>query len=299
MTACDRTDFEYRPARDGADAAARERYWATAIGLQQVDGLKPSAYLEQLAERHIENTMSLAETGAALRVYYRRRAAEGESLDVLEREADFVSQRIAEMLSADTFAFMPDMLAVIHKTLFQDLPHETYRPGQFKTENLVKPETVLNGDSVVYGDPLFLEAFLRHLFDKEEGYYYGVSLDEGEIEHFAHFISSLWQVHPFWEGNTRTIAVFAELYLRNLGFDVSNEPFSRHARCFRDALVRANYRNAKAQVMPEISHLVKFFENMLCGTRHPLRSRELFCMPLFGDPALLRNMPPSEALCDR
>lgn len=298
MTACDQTDFDYRPAGDAADAAVREGYWATAIGLQQVDGLKPSAYLEQLAECHIENTMSLAETGEALRTYYRQRAAEGKSVDARELEADLVSQRIAEMLNAGTFAFMPDMLAIIHKTLFQDLSHDVYHPGQFKTENLVKPETVLNGDSVVYGDPLFLDAFLVHLFGKEEGHYYGVSFDAAKLEHFSGFISSLWQVHPFWEGNTRTIAVFAELYLRNLGFDVSNEPFSKHARYFRDALVRANYRNAKAQVMPDSSFLLKFFENMLCGTQHVLRSRDLLCMPLFDDPMLLRNMPSSRTLLE-
>ena len=86
------------------------------------------------------------------------------------------------------------------------------------------------------------------------------------------------------------------LYLRYLGFDADNEPFARHARYFRDALVRANYRNAKAKVMPDASYLLRFFENLLSGEHHELRSRDLMVSELYADPSLLRNVDPSRAI---
>ena len=291
MMACDMTDYPYEPMPTASGEALR-RCWDVAFGLQQVDGLEPSGYARRLADATVEGSATLAESGSALRAYYRRRDAAGEATPEGEREADLVSQRIAELLAADSFALVPSVLSTIHRALFQDLDAKTYRPGEYKTEPLAKRETVLNGDSVVYGAPEYIAPMLAYLFEQETGSYYGVAFDAERLVHFASFISHIWQVHPFVEGNTRTTAVFAELYLRNLGFDAENEPFERHARYFRDALVRANYRNARAGVEPDASYLVIFFENMLCGASNELRSRDLLCLPLFDDPSLLCNLPP-------
>lgn len=298
MTADNPSDFPYEPVRESGDASVRRAYWSVAMGLQKVDGLENSEYLRGLADEHIEGVRGIEETGGLVRAYYQVRESsddgcgEGGAADGF-READLVSQRIVELLTRGSFFLMPAMLPLVHRALFQDLDAAAYRPGEFKTEALQKREAVLNGDSVVYADPSLVERSLAFLFEEERSYVYGVEFDEAQLAHLGRFLSRLWQVHPFVEGNTRTVAVFAVLYLRDLGFDVDSEPFEQHARYFRDALVRANYRNAKAGVMPDLSYVQRFLENLLAGADHTLRSRDLMARPLFDDPSLLRNVDPS------
>lgn len=296
MTADRPDDFPYEPKPEPNDPAVREGYWRVAMGLQEVDGLKPSPYLRELAHEHVRGVRELDETGRIIRAYYARREEGRCEAPAVEREADLVSQRIVELLTSGAFALVPDMLAVIHGTLFQDLDTEAYRPGEYKTEALQKRESVLNGDSVAYADPSLVERSLAFLFDEERSRVYGIEFDEAQLEQFGRFVSRLWQVHPFVEGNTRTMAVFAVLYLRDLGFDVDSEPFERHARYFRDALVRANYRNAKAGILPDLRYVTRFLDNLLNGAGHELRSRELAAKALFDDPSLLRNVDPSQAI---
>lgn len=296
MTACDSTDFNYQPASFSKESDALARAWSVGIGLQKVDGLETSPYLRHVALETVEGRMEMGDVSNALKTYYRRRDSSLIVSGDRAQEADFVSHRIAELLASRAFFFAPEILFSIHEYLFQDLDAAVYCPGEIKREALVKQETILNGDSVMYADPRFVKSGLAYLFGKEDGYVYGAKFTDEGITHLSDFVSHVWQVHPFCEGNTRAIAVFTELYLDYLGFDASNDPFEQHARYFRDALVRANYRNAKAGVMPDTGFLAKFFENMLSGSTHELKSRDLICQPLFDDPTLLRNMPLSAAL---
>lgn len=292
MTACDKEDYPYEPMTSDN----LEESWRFAIGLQEVDGLRPSKYLRSLASDTIEGEMSLDAAGKAIRTYYKLRDESGEVTDAGEREADLVSQRITELLTRRAFIMAPSMLAHIHRHLFQDLDDAVYAPGSYKTDQLVKREYVLNGDSVLYGAPEFIDNALTMFFAGEASYVYGASMSADDIGHLAEFVSHIWQVHPFKEGNTRTIAVFTELYLDYLGFDAANEPFADNARYFRNALVRANYRNAKAGIMPDLKYLIRFFENMLHEAGNELRSRDMLCEALFENPSLIRNMPESEAI---
>ena len=284
--------FPYETSTRLAGKAMRRHYWATAIGLQAVDGLEVSPYLRELAQSYEQGRCTLQETGELIRAYH---TAEGSDRQATA-EADLVSQRIAEMLEAGSFAFTPDMLLLVHRTLFQDMDEEAYRPGQYKTERLVKQEDILNGDSVLYADPTMIQTSLNYLFREESRESYGTSLSETDVARLAKFVSLLWQVHPFVEGNTRTVAVFSELYLGSLGFTVGNEPFQKHARYYRDALVRANYRNNEAGILPERGPLEAFYGNLLLDAGHPLNREELICPELFDNPQLLKHIGPSRAL---
>lgn len=284
--------FPYETSTRLAGKAMRRHYWATAIGLQAVDGLEVSPYLRELAQSYEQGRCTLQETGELIRAYH---TAEGSDRQATA-EADLVSQRIAEMLEAGSFAFTPDMLLLVHRTLFQDMDEEAYRPGQYKTERLVKQEDILNGDSVLYADPTMIQASLDYLFREESRESYGTSLSETDVARLAKFVSLLWQVHPFVEGNTRTVAVFSELYLGSLGFTVGNEPFQKHTRYYRDALVRANYRNNEAGILPERGPLEAFYGNLLLDAGHPLNREELICPELFDNPQLLKHIDPSRAL---
>lgn len=290
MSADSLDDFPYKSASGSSSEEERRRYWAVAIGLQAVDGLEVSPYLRGVAGQYIKCEKSLQETGRLIRSYH------SDSANDSTKEADLVSQHIAALLADGAFALVPDFLTYIHRELFSDLDDSVYAPGQFKVERLVKQEEILNGDSVLYADPSMIQMSLDYLFREERGRDYNALIAGEDLTSFARFISLIWQVHPFAEGNTRTVAVFSELYLRHLGFAVNNEPFEKHARYFRDALVRANYRNPQAGISPEAKFIRCFYDNVINAVGHELNREQLPCPQLFDNPNLLKNIPIEEAL---
>ncbi len=306
MSADSLDNFAYLRATEHTSKAQRKHCWAVAIGLQAVDGLRVSTYLEDQARSYISGEKTLEEVGALVRAYHSaENSNETHDIDSDNKtsndnckgfeEADLVSQRIAELLARGAFYLAPEMLVDIHRYLFQDLDQAIYHAGEFKTERMVKQEEILNGDSVLYADPLTYDMSLKGAFASEAAKAYGAFTND-ELKSFCHTISFLWQIHPFYEGNTRAIAVFSELYLNYLGFQVENEPFAQHARYYRDALVRAMYRNAAAGIFPDDRYLVAFYENLLGFSHNELNREELMCPALFDNPSLLRNIDPQEAL---
>lgn len=240
----------------------------TGIGLQDVDGLKNSSYFLNESNRYIKGEITLDEFDQIIKSYYQNKP------DVEERseEADKVSIRIARIISNDYFAFTPGTLVAIHKELFKDIyPHA----GKLRTYNFTKKEWVLDGASVFYADYRQLEETLQYDFEQEKKFNYkNLSMDE-IINHLAHFIADLWQIHAFEEGNTRTTAVFIIKYLRSLGFDVNNDIFAKNAWYFRNSLVRANYTNIRKGVYEDYSFLIKFLRNLLLNEHHSLKNRDL------------------------
>ena len=244
--------------------------WKTAIGLQEVDGLVPSAYLLETAKRHIDGDITIDEVRSLLDSYYNTQSDRSD--DANTEEADKVSANITKLLNEQTFSFSPSGLAAIHGRIFESVFKFA---GTFRDCNISKKEWVLRGESVLYVSFSEIKRALQHDFDNEKEFSYK-NLDHSEmIRHFAKFISGIWQIHPFREGNTRTTAVFAIKYLRAMGFTVSNDLFAEHSWYFRNALVRANYRNYARSIEPEFEHLEKFFRNLLLGETNELKNRYL------------------------
>ncbi len=249
----------------------RAENWRVAIGLQKVDGLNTSEFLVDAARRNIEGEISLAEVRKLLDGYYKARSAKATS-DERTEEADKVSQRIAEILDEPAFTFAPSELISIHRRLFAGIFKHA---GRLRDYNITKSEWVLRGDTVFYATADSLLDTLSYDFGQERDFSYA-RLSKGEaVRHFSRFISRMWQIHPFGEGNTRTTAVFTVKYLRSLGFNVSNEPFAENSWYFRNALVRANYADYAHDVKREWSYLEAFFRNLLRGERNELKSRYL------------------------
>ena len=106
---------------------------------------------------------------------------------------------------------------------------------------------------------------------------------DGIIHHLAVFISGLWQIHIFGEGNTRTTAVFFIKYLRTLGFSVTNDIFAENAWYFRNALVRANYTNLQKGIHETTEYLEVFLRNLLLNEKNELHNRNLHISGLLND----------------
>lgn len=252
--------------------------WHTAIGLQMVDGLKTSEYLVRTAVRNIEGEISFEEANALLEAYYEENPAR-DAEDRTE-EADKVSARIAALLSEQAFSFTPNEYLSIHRKLFTGIYSHA---GCIRDYNITKKEWVLNGSTVLYGSATELRATLDYDFSEEKKFSYrNLSMDE-IIHHLAVFVSRLWQIHVFGEGNTRTTAVFFIKYLRTLGFDATNDIFAENAWYFRNSLVRANYNDLKNGIHETTEYLEVFLRNLLLNENHPLHNRTLHISGTFKE----------------
>ena len=253
----------------------RAEAWRVAIGLQAVDGLQTSEYLQETARRNIEGEISIDEARELVKKYYVTKTARDED-DANKEEADKVSSNISKLLQTDAFSFSVAGLASIHRSIFQGVFKHA---GRFRDYDISKKEWVLRGESVIYGCWRDLSETIAYEIEQEQKFDYSPLSKEQMVEHLAKFTSGLWQIHPFCEGNTRTTAIFIINYLRSVGLSINNESFERHSWYFRNALVRDNYRNLVKKVYHEPVFLQRFFRNLLLGENNILKNSDMVIMP--------------------
>ena len=262
--------------------------WQTAIGLQAVDGLKPSEYLLQTARKDIEGEIGIDDVERLVASYYESKEVRTEQ-DEQSREADVAATNIRKLLAEKTFAFSLVGLTAIHRRIFTGIFDFA---GEIREHNITKKEWVLRGDTVLYVSAPDISRAIEYDLEQERQFDYSQTDLNGFVSHFSKFVSGLWQIHPFREGNTRTTAVFAIMYLRSLGFDVQNDMFANHSWYFRNALVRANYQNVQKGIRREPAFLEQFFRNLLLGEHHELRNRlMLIKAPEAWDAGNTRQVP--------
>lgn len=264
-------DFESYIRGSEPDKKEKASAWKTAIGLQAVDGLQTSAYLNDTAIKHIEGDISIDEVKQLINGYYQSKTARTPEDEETE-EADKVSTNIARILSEQSFAFSVAGFTSIHRRLFEGVFKFA---GKIRDYDITKKEWVLQGDTVLYVNSEDLRRALEYDLEQEKNFSYkNLSMDD-VVAHIARFVAGIWQIHPFGEGNTRTTAVFTIKYLRSIGFDVNNDLFADNSWYFRNALVRANYRNVRKGVEPDMSFLILFFRNLMMGENHALKNRTM------------------------
>ena len=245
--------------------------WQTAIGLQDVDGLKVSSYLIESARKHIEGEMSIDEVRRDLKEYYETKSAHDDQ-SAEQEEADCVSSNIVKLLNEKTFSFSLAGLMAIHRRVFEGVFKFA---GQLRTVNITKKEWILEGDTVRYVSADEIRQTIEYDLSQEKQVDYTQLSMEAVILQLAKFTSGIWQIHPFREGNTRTTAVFVIKYLRSMGFNVTNDLFAEKSWYFRNALVRANYQNIPKGIAYDNSFLVLFFRNLILGEQNELHNRDM------------------------
>lgn len=256
------------------EPSVRERadYWRTAIGLQAVDQLTVSDFLKQTAQEHIEGQINTDEAEKRIKAYYQAKEIRLPDDDEKE-EADKVSLNIIRLLGEQSFTFSVAGFASIHRQIFKGVFKHA---GQFRDYDISKKEWVLEGDTVLYCSCTQLQATLEYDLNQEKQFDYSNLALPDAIRHIADFVAGIWQIHPFREGNTRTTAIFTIKYLRSVGFkQINNDLFEQHSWYFRNALVRANYKNVTKSVNPDSSFLIAFFRNLLLNEQTPLHNRDL------------------------
>ena len=257
----------------------KQSQWDMAIGLQEVDNLKPSKYLGELLQENVIGKKTIYEVEHELRQYYIEKEKNGD-VNYNELECDLVSTRMVELLQEDSFELTIDYFKYVYKYLFQDVYEFA---GEFRKVNFLKHERVLNNDSVAYGDCKTLEQSLDYDISLEKKKDYKDMNIVDVIDNITDFSSRIWQIHPFREGNTRTTALFIEKYLVSLGYDVDNTVFKEKSVYYRNALVRGNYFNNYLNIKQDNSFLIKFYESLLLGKNNNLHSKDLIVEELFNN----------------
>ena len=251
--------------------------WELAINLQEVDNLKPSKILKELSWKHMDGSLTINEVEKKLEEYYDKK---GDRMNYGEHECDFVSARIVEILDKKQFELTSSFLKYIHRFLFQDVYDFA---GELRKIDFSKHARILNNDVIVFEGSNSLNESLEYVISKElEKKYKKMDLKEVP-KSLAEFSSNLWRIHPFKEGNTRTIVIFLEKYLNSLGYKIDINLFKEKSVYFRDALVRSNYSNRNLKVKENDMFLVKFFENLLFVANNDLNPRYLIVQELFEE----------------
>lgn len=241
--------------------------WQTAIGLQDVDGLKVSSYLLDTARQHIEGDITIDEARERIKTYYETKSGH----DAVDEEGDKVSANMTKIIMEPSFAFSLLGLTSIHKRIFEDCFKFA---GQLRTVELSKKEWVLGGEaSVSYQPSIDLRTAIEYDLTKEKEYDYSNKPVPDVIQHLARFTADLWQIHPFREGNTRTTAVFLIKYLRSMGIPATNDMFKEHSWYFRNSLVRASYKGLN--ISPTTEFIERFLRNLILGENNVLRNRDM------------------------
>ncbi|WP_300726353.1 Fic family protein [uncultured Bacteroides sp.] len=266
------SEFDKYIVQGEPDKQEKAKAWQTAIGLQDVDGLKPSEYLIKTAMQHIEGDLTIGQVKDMLDSYYQTKGVRENLENERTEEADKVSARITEILSEQSFSFTPDYYLRIHRRLFEGIYEHA---GQLRTVDITKKEWVLNGDTVLYTSHDMLRETLEYDFAQEKKTDYKTLNADMAMKHICNFISGIWQIHPFREGNTRTTAVFTMKYLKTFGFPIDNEVFKDNSWYFRNALVRANYKNFPKGIFATTEYLEQFFRNLIFGEKNQLSNRSM------------------------
>lgn len=268
-------DFDEYIRQGEPEAAISAEQWKTAIGLQAVDGMTPSQYLIDVARRNIEGDITMDEVQDLLHSYYAN-ATNRDKIEENDEEADKASANIKRILSTNTLAFNTNGYIATHRRIFEGVFKHA---GQLRKYDISKKEWVLNGETVNYLNWEDLRRALDYDIQQEKDFSYKGLSDDEKIKHLCRFTSGLWQIHPFCEGNTRTTAVFLIQYMRSIGYKVTNDMFAEHSWYFRNALVRANYKNSALGIDYDQVFLERFLRNMLLGEQWVLKNRYLVVNP--------------------
>ena len=268
-------DFGEYLNQGNPDIKERAYVWAAALGLQATDGLRTSYEMRRTALQYIEGHLTIDEVRQHINEYYKSNPPATTDKEK-EQEADKVACNIADVLFNKRLDFSTDGYLNLHRQIFDGVYDHA---GQLRSNDIVKSEWVLEKDTVFYLHWEELRMALDSNFQFERNLHYDELNKEDLLEWIAFFTAGIWHIHPFNEGNTRTIAVFSILLLRPLGYDIHTDVFADHSWYFRNAMVRANYMNELKHIHVNPDFLIRFYRNWMFGDQWDLRNRYLAIHP--------------------
>ena len=108
--------------------------------------------------------------------------------------------------------------------------------GAFRTIPIMKAEEVLGGDTVRYAAPSEIKKQLD-MASKEIARIKPTADKKDIVFKIVRITAAIWQIHPFREGNTRSVVAFSVLLASRLSVKLDYELFASHAAYVRNSQV--------------------------------------------------------------
>ena len=158
---------------------------------------------------------------------------------LLERmEGDLTVMRLAELASGcsiNRFDFAS--LCQVHYHIFHDIYDWAGKP---RIINITKSEPVLSGLSIEYSDCFDIAKDARLILNDMNAFPWQNASFDSVVKNYSHYMAGLWKVHPFREGNTRSIITFCNYFMMSKGYTIDINLYKDNAQYVRNALVAAS-----------------------------------------------------------
>ena len=110
-----------------------------------------------------------------------------------------------------------DLLKKIHSHIFEDIYDWA---GEYRTVPIYKEEVVLPGLSLEYEQPNKIEEELNKALQEMNSLdWNNKKIDELSLQ-LTKSLAKIWRIHPFRDGNTRTVVTFANIFSKIKGFNL-------------------------------------------------------------------------------
>lgn len=155
-----------------------------------------------------------------------------------DMEADYTLYRLSEIVTeTDWSSFDFESLCKMHYYIFQDVYEWAGKP---RIINIEKSEIVLGELSIEYSNSTDIKRDAELILGEMSRFLWRRASFDNVVKSFSDFMARLWKVHPYREGNTRTIVTFCSMFIEAQGIYIESDLFKDNASYMRDALVAAN-----------------------------------------------------------
>lgn len=168
-----------------------------------------------------------------------------DKVELQRMEIEMSQVEVDKLLKENVFTLSGDWLCYIHKRMFENL---YYFAGSYRKVNMFKEESFLFGRSVDYALYPSISNEIETVLEIMKNTNFKKMDYSKKCIYLANVFSKLWKIHPFREGNTRTVVVFFDLYLRQFNIKGFYDFVWEHYMEIYIALSLASFSNEELEV---------------------------------------------------
>ena len=176
-------------------------------------------------------------------------------------EADYTVYRLSELVVSD-FESLFDCKSFrkVHYQIFQDVYEWA---GKFRTIDIEKPEPILGEISIEYSEYKNIAKEIEYTINEMSKENWNDISVRKKAEKLSDYMARLWKIHPYRDGNTRSVVTFCALFIEAQGSYLDSSIFKDNAFYMRTALVAATAIFQDLGDLRQVKHLFEIVYNAL------------------------------------